>query len=238
MPQRWEQVTVDGSPMGCFLAAPEGAGPFPGVLVVQHAPGVDEFIQEICQRLAGEGYVAIAPELYHRETEEQRQDDPLTRMGRLRDAEIARDVDAAVERLRSLPEVDGERVGIVGFCMGGRVALMMAALNPAFKACVDFYGGNIMVAWGEGPAPIDLVPQLRCPVLGLFGAEDTNPSPQDVARLDQEMTRHGKPHQFHSYPGAGHAFLNRFRPTYRPEAAADAWRKCLDFLARHLRRGA
>ncbi len=235
MPVIWEQVMVEGSPMWCHIHTPVGAGPFPGVVVVMHAPGVDAFIQDICERLALEGYVAIAPDLYHRETEEQAKDDPITRMGRLRDAEIAQDINAALDHLRSLRQVSPERIGIVGFCMGGRIAYMMAALNPSFRACVDFYGGNIAVPWGEGPSPLDLTPKISCPVLGLFGAEDTNPSPEDVARLDAALTRHNKPHEFHIYPGAGHAFMNQARPSYRPEAARDAWQRCLDFLGRYLK---
>jgi carboxymethylenebutenolidase len=235
MPVRWDQVTVDDSPMWCHLHVPVGAGPFPGVVVIMHAPGVDGFIQGICERLALAGYAAIAPDLYHRETEEQAKDPPLQRMARLQDDQIVRDVNAALEHLRSLKEVDRERVAIMGFCMGGRVAFMMACLNPAFRACVDFYGGNKMVAWGEGPAPFDLASQLSCPMLGLYGQEDTNPSPADVARLDEELTRLGKPHEFHMYPGAGHAFMNEDRPSYRHDAAQDAWRKVMDFLAQHLR---
>jgi carboxymethylenebutenolidase len=112
---------------------------------------------------------------------------------------------------------------------------MMACLDSTYRACVDFYGGNKMVAWGEGPAPFDLAPRLSCPLLGLYGLEDSNPSPDDVARLDAELTRLGKTHEFHSYPGAGHAFMNDGRPSYRPEAAEDAWRRTLEFLAEHLR---
>jgi len=107
--------------------------------------------------------------------------------------------------------------------------------HPTFRACVDFYGGNKMVAWGEGPAPFELAAQLACPLLGLYGEEDANPSPADVAKLDAELTRLGKQHEFHSYPGAGHAFMNEGRPSYRPEAAQDAWRRALEFLSRHLR---
>jgi len=199
-----------------------------------HAPGVDAFIQGICEKLALAGFAAIAPDLYHRESEEQAKDEPLVRMGRLKDAEIAKDINAALQHLCSYRQVARDRVGIIGFCMGGRIAYMMAALNPSFRACVDFYGGNIAVPWGEGPSPLDLTPQIGCPVLGLFGAEDANPSPQDVARMEAELRRNGKEYQFHIYPGAGHAFMNEARPSYRPEAAQDAWQRCTAFLSRHL----
>lgn len=118
--------------------------------------------------------------------------------------------------------------------MGGRVTYMMAALNPAFKAAVDCWGGNVFVPWGDGPAPFDLTERISCPLLGLFGEDDPNPSPADVARIDAELTRLGKVHEFHIYPGAGHAFMNESRPSYREEAARDAWQRCIDWFRRYL----
>jgi carboxymethylenebutenolidase len=159
----------------------------------------------------------------------------MTRMSRLRDASIVRDVDAAIEHLKRLPEVRPDRTGITGFCMGGRVAYLMATVNRDLRAAVVFYGGNIMVPWGEGAAPFDQTGGIQCPVLGLFGQEDQNPSPADVARLDAELTRLDKMHEFHSYPGAGHAFMNEGRPSYRPQAAQDAWRRCTAWFDRYLR---
>jgi carboxymethylenebutenolidase len=94
-----------------------------------------------------------------------------------------------------------------------------------------------MKAWGEGPTPLELTRRIACPVIGFFGTEDTNPSPEDVAKIDAEMAAHGKPHEFHSYPGAGHAFLNFLNAErHRPKPAADAWEKMLGFLDKHLRR--
>ncbi|KKK51410.1 hypothetical protein LCGC14_3115240, partial [marine sediment metagenome] len=175
----------------------------PGVIVAQHAGGVDEFIQTMSDRIAAAGYVAIAPELYHRDPNPE--DNPLVRMGRLRDANIVTDVNAAFKHAKGLEEVAEERIGIVGFCMGGRVAYLMATHIPALRAAVVFYGGNIMVPWGEGPAPFDGTEEIKCPVLGLFGEEDTNPSPADVAKIDAELTRLDRTHEFRSYSGAGHA---------------------------------
>jgi carboxymethylenebutenolidase len=233
MTSRWDTVSTPDGAMRCYVSAPDGAQSNPAVIVIQHAGGVDDFIQSMSDRLADGGFVAIAPDLYHRE-EPDSKDDPMTRMNRLRDANIVADVNAAAGHARTLPEADGERPGITGFCMGGRVAYLMAARNPAFKAAVVFYGGNIMVPWGAGPAPFDLTASIACPVLGLFGDDDPNPTPADVAKIDAEMTRLGKPHEFHGYPGAGHAFMNEPRPSYRPEAAADAWKRCLGWFSRHL----
>jgi carboxymethylenebutenolidase len=157
-------------------------------------------------------------------------------MGRLRDDQIARDVDAAVAHATTLAEVDGERLGVTGFCMGGRVAYLLAASSSAFSAAIVFWGGNIMDAWGEGPTPFKQTDRITCPVLGIFGEDDPNPNPADVARIDAEMTRLGKDHEFHSYPGDGHAFMNERRPSYRPEAAADAWRRSVEWFDRYLKR--
>ena len=218
--------------MRCYVSAPEGAGPFSGVIVAQHAGGVDEFIQTMSDRIAAAGYVAIAPELYHRDPNPE--DNPLARMGRLRDANIVTDVNAAFKHAKGLKEVAEERIGMVGFCMGGRVAYLTATNIPALRAAVVFYGGNIMVPWGEGPAPFDGTDRIRCPLLGLFGEEDTNPSPADVAKIDAELTRLGRRHEFQSYSGAGHAFMNEGRPSYRKERAGEAWAKCLGWFERYL----
>ncbi|MBI4504767.1 MAG: dienelactone hydrolase family protein [Chloroflexi bacterium] len=233
MPGRWGVLNVDGSQMGCYVSAPADSGRFAGLLVAQHAPGVDSFLQTMCDRLAAEGFVALAPDLYHRDP--GKADPPLERMARLRDANVVRDFTTAYEHLRTLPNVDVARLGITGFCMGGRVAYLMATHLRGLRAAVVFYGGNIMVPWGEGEAPFDRTTQIECPTLGLFGEEDTNPSPADVAKIDAELTRLGKPHEFHMYPNAGHAFMNWEQPPrYRQHAAEGAWPKCVAWFKRHL----
>ena len=234
MPSRWDNVSVDGQAMRCYVSVPVGTGTFPAVVVIQHAGGVDEFVRGRCDRLADARFLAVAPDLYHRE-DPYSSDDPLTRMGRLRDATIVADVNPAIEHTKELSEARADRIGITGYCMGGRVTYLMAATNPDLKAAVVCWGGNIMVPWGDGPAPFALTDQIVGPVLGLFGEDDPNPSPADVAKLDAELTRLGKPHEFHSYAGAGHAFMNEGRPSYRAEAAQDAWEKCVAWFDTHLR---
>jgi len=229
----WESIKVDGADMRLYTSVPEGTGPFPAVVVIQHQGGVDDFVQEMTQRLASAGYAAVAPELYHRDGSDC-QDDGPTRRARLLDVNVIKDVNATVDFLTSHRLVDGERLGIIGFCMGGRVAYLMAALQPHVKAAVDYYGGNIMVPWGEGPAPVDRTGEIHCPLLGLFGEEDANPSPADMRKLDAELTKHGKVHEFYSYPGAGHAFMNRRGERYRADADRDSWPKTLAFFAKHL----
>jgi carboxymethylenebutenolidase len=220
--------------MRCYLSTPAGGGPFPAVVVIQHAGGVDEFVRGMTDRFAAAGYVGIAPDLYHRE-DPNASDDPMTRMSRLRDASIVRDVNAAVEHVKGLAEVRADRIGITGYCMGGRVTYLMAAQNADLKAAVVCWGGNIMRPWGEAPSPFELSWQIGCPVMGLFGEDDPNPNPADVAKLDAELTRLGKAHEFHSYSGAGHAFMSEGRPSYREEAAKDAWNKCIAWFDRHLK---
>jgi carboxymethylenebutenolidase len=110
----------------------------------------------------------------------------------------------------------------------------MAAANPSFKAAVSYYGGGTMVPWGEGSAPFERTTEIHCPLLGLFGEDDANPSPADMRKLDAELTRYGKIHEFHSYPGAGHAFMNRRGERYRADADQDSWPKTLAFFTKHL----
>ncbi len=234
MASRWDTLSANGTAMRCYVSAPDGTGPFPAVIVIQHAGGVDEFVRGMSDRLASARFVALAPDLYHRE-DPNSSDDPLTRMGRLRDSTIVADVNAAIEHTQGLPEAQADRIGITGYCMGGRVTYLMAAKNQSLKAAVVCWGGNIMVPWGEGPAPFALTDQIVCPVLGLFGEDDPNPNPADVAKLDSELSRCGKLHEFHSYAGAGHAFMNEGRPSYRAEAADDAWTKCIAWFDRYLR---
>lgn len=226
MAGRFETVEVDGSVMPVYLAGGDGGA---GVLVCMHAPGVDEFIQDICHRLADSGFVAAAPDLYHRQEEGDL--NPLERMGLLRDEEILRDYAVAADWLAG--HSDPRRQCVIGFCMGGRLSYLWAAHGEGVRAAVVFYGGNILVPWGQGPTPFDRTGEIDCPLLGLFGNDDENPSPADVDRIAAELDRTGKDYEFHRYDGAGHAFLNFMRPSLREEAAADAWEKCRAFLKAH-----
>ncbi len=234
MPTANENITVDGSSMRTYVSTPEGEGPFPAVVVIQHASGVDDFIRSFTDRLAKEGYVAAAPNLYHRE-EPGTADDAMGRMGRLKDQNIVKDINTCIRHLSAQNNVRSDRVGITGFCMGGRVAYLMPSMNPELKASVVFYGGNTMEQWGESPTPFDLTSKINCPIMGLFGEEDGNPSPSDVKRIDEELTRHGVTHEFHSYSGAGHGFMGTGRPAYREGAATLAWSKTLEWFQKYLK---
>ncbi len=230
---RMDTIEVNGRPMRVYVDVPAG-GSRPGVIVMFHGPGLDHFIRSRVESLARHGFVAVAPDLFHRQPEDG--SDPMTRVGRLLDREILADADATVEHLNDLREARVGSLAVLGFCMGGRCAYLLAGARPeTWSAVVVFYGGNIMKPWGEGPSPFDLTERIACPMIGIFGADDTNPSPDDVKMIDGELTRHGKPHEFHVYDGAGHAFLNfSNEERYRPEQASDAWPKVIAFLDRQL----
>jgi carboxymethylenebutenolidase len=232
---QWQELTVDGRTMDTFVASPDGIGPFPAMVVIQHATGVDRFIEETAQRFADEGYVAVAPNLYHRQDPNSGESGSERRQ-KLLDKEVIADVNAAVEYINVTASTN-DRIGIIGFCMGGRVAYLMPAVNAAFKAGVACYGGNTKAAWGEGGrTPFDLLAEVACPILGFFGEDDGNPSPQDMKEMDERLTQHGKEHEFHSYPGTGHAYMDYTNEQFYREAAAKAsWPIALDFLARQLR---
>jgi carboxymethylenebutenolidase len=222
--------------MRIYSRAPVDVTQTPGVVVIMHGPGLDKFVEDRVDALARYGYAAAAPDLYHRQPNDAA--DMMTRIGRLRDAEIIADADATVAHLRAMKETRVTDLAVLGFCMGGRITYLLAGARPAaWRAAGVFYGGNIMKAWGDGPTPLDLTKDIAAPMIGFFGEEDTNPSPADVDAIDAELSRHGKAHEFHRYEGAGHAFLNFTNAErYRASEAKDAWEKMLAFLGRHLKK--
>ncbi|HUB97827.1 MAG TPA: dienelactone hydrolase family protein [Stellaceae bacterium] len=229
-------VRVGGGAMPLFIAAPDAPGPHPAVLVAHHRTGVDEFTRDVCERCAGIGVVAVAPNFYHRRPAGE---DPVASMKELKDGELVDDINAAVRFLVSLPHVKKDAIGTVGHCLGGRTSYLGLVWNPIFKAAILLYHGNIFESRGEGmPAPFELTSNIRCPIIGFFGNDDRNPSPEMVRRLSREFARRGIRHVFHHYDGAGHAFQDHTsRHNYREAAAVDAWPKMLAFLDSALCRG-
>jgi carboxymethylenebutenolidase len=233
MPSSWENVKVDESSMPLYVSVPESGGPVPGIVVVHGQSGLENFIKDTTHMLALQGYAAVAPNLYHRDGPDCKDDNPV-RKARLRDPGIIKDINGAIQFLKNHLQVDGGRLGIVGFCMGGRIVYLMSAASRDLKAGVMFYGGSTMVPFGEGPSPFDRTREIGCPIQGHFGAEDQNPSPEDMRKLDAELSRWDKPHEFHSYACAAHAFANSGSANYRPHAAALSWPKATEFFSRHL----
>ena len=230
----WQQTESDNNPMPLYVSVPDGTGPFPALVVIHHQTGVDEFIQGMAQRLAGAGYVAAVPDLYHRDAPDC-QDDPRTRSQRLGDRRVINDVGATVKFLQNHSAVDSKRIGIIGFCMGGRVVYLAAATNPEFKAAVTFYPGNTGRPWGRDiPSPFERTVDIHCPIQGHFGDDDKNPSPEDREKLAAELTKYDKTHEFYAYAGAGHAFMDNTKDSFRASAEAQAWPRTLAFLSRYL----
>ncbi len=240
-PDRIERLDVMGSSMELFVFEPPGGSsrPAAGLVLAQHLPGghagleKDEFSLATARRYAEAGYFVVAPFLFHWWPKSE----PMERKVReSRDERTVADVAAASSWLRARPEVDADRVGLLGHCWGGRVAWLGAAHDPRLAAMVMFYGGRVKLAMGEGnPPPIELASRIRCPVLGIFGSEDQSPSPSDVDDYAAALAAAGVRHMFHRYEGAGHAFQNFPTPErYRPEQSEDAWGRALAFLERSL----
>ncbi len=235
MQASWEEVTVDNNSMGLYVAQPEGAGPFPAVVVIQNKDGVKEFTQAMTRRVAEAGYVGVAPKLYHRKGEPTTTEETENLRPFRSDSHVISDINATIDYLRGCGNVDTSRLGIVGFCMGGRISFLMAAASKSFKAAVDFYGGGIYSKWGtDRPAPAQLAADVSCPIQGHFGELDTSPPPDEMRTLDAELRRLGKEHEFFFYPDAPHGFNRSGWKGYKPDHDATSWRRSLEFFAKHL----
>ena len=240
MPANWVDINVGGSPMEGYVTRPEGDGPHPAVIVIQEIWGVNSHIQSVADRLPAQGYVGLAPSMFHRQGKmmtglHDELDTAISRMQQCTDQDIVADVRAAVDYAKAQPFVNSNKIGIVGFCFGGRVCYLAAATIPDLSASVVFYGGNIGGSLGDGLSPLAQTANISCPILGLFGEEDANPTPADVANIDAELNKNDKAHEFHNYAGAGHGFHCDTRASYRPEAAQDAWAKALAWFDKNLK---
>lgn len=226
------RISVGADSMDAYVAVPKGWGPYPAVIALQHRWGVDDFMRDRCDRLAGAGYVAVAPEMFHRSPREASLEEKGKHLG---DATILEDVTAAHGFLRSRDDIARGNIAVMGWCMGGRMALLSAAVLPDIRACVVFYAGGVFLPRGEFPPTFERLKHVKCPIIGFSGREDVNPSPEQVARMDAELARHEIPHEFHVYEGAGHAFQAFDRPEkYREWAAAQSWNRAMSFLRKTL----
>ncbi|MCW2674393.1 MAG: carboxymethylenebutenolidase [Frankiales bacterium] len=229
-----------GDQIEAYLAVPLDEGVRGGVVVIHHLPGYDAATKEIVRRFAAEGFNALCPNLYSRDAPGADADDAaalVRAQGGVPDDRLVGDVAGAAAHLRSLASSNG-KVGSIGYCSGGRQSFLSAA-RVDLQAAVDCYGAFVVGEVPEGfplkVGPLEhLVPELRCPLLGLFGRQDSYPSPADMERLDGLLTAAGKPHSFHFFEGAGHGFFSVDRPSYRPEAAKEGWRLILDFYREEL----
>jgi len=239
-----ETVTMRGAKgdsINAYFARPLGPGPFPGMVVIHHLPGWDEWYRECTRKFAHHGYAAISPNLYFREGHGTPEDlgAKVRGAGGVSDDQVLGDVEGAMNLLRSLPFVNG-KVGVFGTCSGGRHAFLAACRLRGFNAAVECWGGRVVMSKEEltpkqPVAPIDYTRDLSCPLIGLFGNEDKSPSPEQVNQHEAELKKHGKRYEFHRYDGAGHGFFYYDKPAYRQEQAVDGWKKVLAFLEKHLK---
>src|SRR5579862_355602 len=214
--------TVDVSRNAAYVAGSPGDAPAPAVLVIQEAFGLNDHIRDVTRRVAGEGYVALAPDLYWRGGKGRsvgygELPAAIGLMQSLKDPEIVSDVRNAIGWLEKQAFVRADRIGITGFCMGGRVSYLAACeLSDMIKASVPYYGGGI---------PVDKTEKLRCPVLAFFGEKDAFIPLDSVEHLKAEAKRLGKNVEVVVYPGADHGFFCNERASYQKAAADDSWQR-------------
>lgn len=232
-------LTVLDSDMETYLYTPERRGRLPGLILAQHIPvghtGLenDAFTLRTAERFAAAGYKVAVPFLFHWWSKGA----PLERKrAEARDDRMVEDMRATFELLSTDGAVASSRIGVVGHCWGGRVAWLAACHLPTLAACAVFYGGRIKLPMGpDAVPPIDLAGNIRCPLMGFFGNDDTNPTPADVDDYAEALTRAGVDFTFHRYDGAGHAFQNFPSPErYREDASEDAWTRVLEFFRQTL----
>jgi carboxymethylenebutenolidase len=230
----------NGDSINAYLARPAGAGPFPGIVLVHHAPGWDELYREFARRFAQHGYASICPNLYAHFGYGSPDDAAAAARaaGGVPDEAVIADMTAALDYLKGQSYYSGKS-GIIGTCSGGRQAYLVAASTKAFDAVVNCWGGGSVqqpdqLTPARPVSPHTLTKDLNCPVLGIFGNDDQNPNPDQVNTLEEELKKNGKQYEFHRYDGAGHAFWYHDRPAYRQEQAMDAWGKVFEFFGKNL----
>jgi carboxymethylenebutenolidase len=209
-----------------FLARPKEAGRYPGVIVIHEIWGLVDHIKDVASRLAHEGYAALAVDLFGEKIVSKLEEGRVLRE-KFSEEKILGDLNGAFNYLKTLSYVNPNRIGSVGFCMGGGLSLLLACHNREVAAPVIFYGRN--------PSPIELVRNLQCPILGNYAGADMAITESDVNLLKQTLTKYGKKFDIKIYPGAPHAFFNDTKESYRPEVAKDAWERTLDFFNKELK---
>ena len=234
--------TPDG-PMAAVVCRPDDAQSYPGIVVIQEVFGVNENIRSIAQRFAAEGYVAVAPDMFHRKGRLRTvaygdfQTVGILREG-LTDDGVVSDVSSAVAHLRGREDVLGRGVGITGYCFGGRVSFLAACRVDRIEAAAVYYGGGIVPNPARpqpGPAPIEFAERISAPLIGFFGDQDQGIPVAHVDQLRDRLRELGKDAEIILYPGAGHGFFCDDRDSHHPEAAADSWKRVTAFFKRHLK---
>jgi carboxymethylenebutenolidase len=219
-----EYKDTDGETLMAYLAQPSGNEPKPAVLVIQEWWGLDDHIKDIANRFAQEGFVALAPDLYHGQVTTE-PDEARKLIMELDMAEAVKEIQQGIAYLKQQPFVAGPKVGVVGFCMGGGLVLQTAVVEDNMGAGVAFYGR---------PLSADEAKKVKAPLLGLYGAQDNSIPVDGVKTMQAALTEAGTENDFHIYEGAQHAFFNNTRESYNAQAAADAWPRTLEWFRQHL----
>lgn len=239
-----ETITMtghNGDNIHAYFSRPLGKGPFPGIILIPHMPGWDEFCRETARRFTQHGYLAVCPDIYDRfgHGSPEEISAKMRENGGVPDDSVMGDCEGALKHLNNLPYSNG-KVGVIGMCSGGRHAYLAACKVSGLDAAVDCWGGRVVTSKenltpAQPVAPIDYTNELGCPLLGIFGNDDKFPSPEEVDLHEEELKKYGKDYKFYRYDGAGHGFWYYHTDRYRPQQAMDSWEKVFDFFEEHLR---
>jgi carboxymethylenebutenolidase len=232
------QLNSPDGKMDAFQARPKEAGSYPGIVVLMEAFGLNDHIKKVTERIAQEGYVAIAPDLYHRESERivpyQDLQKAIGIMNRLEDPKVMDDVGATISHLKSQNNVKSGSIGVTGFCMGGRFTYLSAAHHSRdVKAAVAFYGGGIPMG---KPSPLSRTGEIACPIYLFFGGKDPLIPQEHVTEINKTLTANHVNFEMKVYPEATHGFFCDDRASYNEAAAQDAWDLTKAFFAGHLKK--
>ena len=231
------QLNTSDGKMEAHVAQPKGGGVYPGVVVIQEAFGVNDHIKKVTERIAAEGYVAIAPDIFHREEDRlipySDMKKAIATLQRVVDGKAMEDIGAAIAQLKSQGNVKSGSIGVTGFCMGGRLTYLAAAHHASdLKCAVPYYGGGIPVG---NPSPLSRTGEIKCPMQLFFGAKDQLIPQDHVEQIRAELTAKKVAFQLEVYPEAGHGFFCDERGSYHETSAKDAWEKTKAFFAQHLK---
>jgi carboxymethylenebutenolidase len=232
------KVPTSDGPMPAYRAMPSGNGPFPVILVVQEIFGVHEHIKDLCRRLAKAGYFTIAPELYARQGDVSKITDfreIISKVvSKVPDAQVMSDLDATVAWAKQSGKADTTRLGITGFCWGGRIVWLYSAHNPDVKAGVAWYGRLVGDPDPLHPKnPVDVASGLKAPVLGLYGGADMSIPAESIDKMNAALKEAKQSHEIIVYPDTPHGFNADYRPTYRKEQAEEGWKQMLAWFKKY-----
>lgn len=231
----------NGDVISAYYSRPIGEGPYPGLLLIPHYPGWDEYCREAARRFTQHGYCVVCPNIYERygHGTPVEVSNRMKEAGGVHDETVMGDCDSSLSFLRNSANVS-DKVGVIGMCSGGRHTFLAACTLDGIDAAVDCWGGEVVaepekLSPARPVAPVDYAADLSCPLLGIFGNEDKSPTPEEVDKLEAVLKELGKDYEFHRYDGAGHGIWYYHTPMYRPVQAMESWNIALEFLDKHLK---